>query len=72
MAESNEIRQKLELGLKPFIKPREQVNYIRRVIALHLGTESQSVPLKEPLSLIEIPNEIKYGEGNIEKGIYKE
>jgi hypothetical protein len=65
-----EVKQKLEDGLRPFTKPREQVNYIRRVLALHLGEETQSGPPKHPLSLAGSSHDARVSSDD--KGIYKE
>lgn len=51
MSEFSEAAQKLQHGLEPYIKPREQVNYIRRILALHLNSFSEDAPLNQPLPL---------------------
>lgn len=51
MSEPFEAVRKIQDGLDPYIKPREQVNYIRRILALHLGSFSQDAPLNQPLPL---------------------
>ncbi|KFH44520.1 hypothetical protein ACRE_046870 [Hapsidospora chrysogenum ATCC 11550] len=51
MAETPEAVRKLQNGLEPYIKPREQANYIRRILALHLASHSQDGPLSQPLAL---------------------
>ncbi|KAL0938963.1 uncharacterized protein CTRU02_205573 [Colletotrichum truncatum] len=45
--------QKVQASLEPYIKPREQVAYIRRALALHLEACGQSGPIRSPLSLID-------------------
>lgn len=44
--------QKVQASLEPYIKPREQVAYIRRALALHLQACGQPGPVQRPLSLI--------------------
>ncbi|GAO15935.1 uncharacterized protein UV8b_02443 [Ustilaginoidea virens] len=39
---------KLQTQLEPYIKPREQVNYIRRVLALELGSYTGDGPAQYP------------------------
>lgn len=51
MTDASETVQRFQNGLEPYIKPREQVNYIRRILALHLGSFSHDGPVKEPLAL---------------------
>lgn len=51
MAEDAETAAKLQDGLTPYIKSREQVNYIRRILAAHLGECAQGGPLKSALAL---------------------
>lgn len=43
--------QKVQASLEPYIKPREQVAYIRRALALHLQACGHSSMIREPLSL---------------------
>ncbi|KAF9879878.1 hypothetical protein CkaCkLH20_02689 [Colletotrichum karsti] len=45
--------QKVQTSLDPYIKPREQVAYIRRALALHLQACGQPGPIQSPLSLID-------------------
>ncbi|KZL86679.1 hypothetical protein CI238_04235 [Colletotrichum incanum] len=45
--------QKVQASLEPYIKPREQVAYIRRALALHLQACGQRGPIQKPLSLID-------------------
>ncbi|KAH0498394.1 hypothetical protein TgHK011_005648 [Trichoderma gracile] len=44
--------------LEPYIKPREQVNYIRRVLALHLGTCAGNGAIQSPLFLVDSSKEV--------------
>ncbi|KAK1846823.1 hypothetical protein CCHR01_10571 [Colletotrichum chrysophilum] len=45
--------EKVQASLQPYIKPREQVAYIRRALALHLQACGQPGPIQSPLSLID-------------------
>ncbi|KAK1545325.1 hypothetical protein CPAR01_02827 [Colletotrichum paranaense] len=45
--------QKVQASLEPYVKPREQVAYIRRALALHLQACRQPGPIQEPLSLVD-------------------
>ncbi|CAM1507188.1 Fc.00g068290.m01.CDS01 [Cosmosporella sp. VM-42] len=47
--------------LDPYIKPREHVNYIRRILALHLGSCSRDGPIKQPSSLVDSSHDITLG-----------
>ncbi|OAQ98076.1 hypothetical protein LLEC1_03154 [Akanthomyces lecanii] len=51
MADDAETAAKIQDGLNPYIKSREQVNYIRRILAAHLGECTQGGPLKSALAL---------------------
>lgn len=51
MAGDAETAAKIQDGLTPYIKSREQVNYIRRILAAHLGECAQGGPLKSALAL---------------------
>lgn len=42
-----------QTDLAQYIKPREQVNYVRRILALHLGSYAGDGPAVQPLSLID-------------------
>lgn len=46
------IASRLRAGLEQHVKPREQANYIRRILALHLGSLTGGVPMA-PLSLVD-------------------
>lgn len=52
---------RFQKNLEPYIKPREQVNYIRRVLALELGSYTSDEPIQQPLSLNEGPIERDIG-----------
>lgn len=41
----------IQEGLGPYVKSREQVNYIRRILAAHLGDCAQGGPIKSALAL---------------------
>lgn len=45
--------------LDPFIKSREHVNYIRRILTLHLGSEGG--PIKQPVSLVDNSQDVTLG-----------
>ncbi|KAF4455176.1 hypothetical protein F53441_2446 [Fusarium austroafricanum] len=60
----------LQKTLDPFIKPREQVNYIRRVLALHLGSCSHDGPVKQPVSLADPTRDVTLDPSS--KGIYRD
>ncbi|KAK2769113.1 hypothetical protein CKAH01_00720 [Colletotrichum kahawae] len=45
--------EKVQASLQPYVKPREQVAYIRRALALHLQACGQPGPIQSPLSLID-------------------
>ncbi|KAH6898950.1 hypothetical protein B0T10DRAFT_474136 [Thelonectria olida] len=61
MANKNEVFDEFQRTLGPFIKPREQVNYIRRVLALHLGACSHDGPIKQPLPLKDSSHDVIVG-----------
>lgn len=61
----------LQSGLEPYIKPREQVNYIRRILALQLGSYASDGKLSQPLALPKTPQEVPSGPFEA-KGIYKD
>ncbi|KAF4497312.1 hypothetical protein FAGAP_6527 [Fusarium agapanthi] len=70
MANSSETAETFQKTLDPYIKPREQVNYIRRVLALHLGTCSHDGPVKQPVSLADSTRDVTLDSSS--KGIYRE
>ncbi|KAJ3474107.1 hypothetical protein NLG97_g9988 [Lecanicillium saksenae] len=51
MPDDEKAAVKLQDGLAPYIKSREQVNYIRRILAAHLGECAQGGPVKSALAL---------------------
>lgn len=57
MAEPPEAVRKFQNGLGPYIKPRDQANYIRRILALHLASHTQDGPLRRPLALAGTPHD---------------
>ena len=58
MNDSADIIDKFQATIDPFVKPREHVNYIRRVLALHLQSSSSDSPIKQPVSLINRSQEV--------------
>ncbi|KAF7545809.1 hypothetical protein G7Z17_g8880 [Cylindrodendrum hubeiense] len=70
MPNQSDLFDKFQSTLEPFIKPREQVNYIRRVLALHLGSCSHDGPIKQPVSLVDSSHDITVGSEL--KGIQRE
>ncbi|KAF4417316.1 hypothetical protein FACUT_12297 [Fusarium acutatum] len=70
MANSSETAETFQKTLDPYIKPREQVNYIRRVLALHLGTCYHDGPVKQPVSLADPTRDVTLDPSS--KGIYRE
>ncbi|KAG6229597.1 hypothetical protein E4U34_002642 [Claviceps purpurea] len=60
----------LQTKFEPFIKPREQVNYIRRILALELGSYTGEGPIQQPLSLNRGP--IQRHLGPELKGLHRE
>lgn len=58
MTDLPETIEKFQKTLNPFIKPREQVNYIRRILALHLGSSSHDGPIHQPASLANATHEV--------------
>lgn len=52
MSQDTETLEKFQHALQPYIKSREQVNYIRRLLAVHLGQCSEGGTLRPPLSLV--------------------
>ena len=53
MTSQLEVRSKIQDALDQYIKPREQVNFIRRILAAHLASIFQEHLLKKPLALVE-------------------
>ncbi|KAL2756417.1 hypothetical protein ACRALDRAFT_1081716 [Sodiomyces alcalophilus JCM 7366] len=54
-----EILQKTKAALEPYIKPREQVAYIRRVLAIHLQRHRRIEDLQGPLSLLDASSQVQ-------------
>lgn len=71
MTETCEAARKVQDGLEPYIKPREQVNYIRRILALHLNSFSQDAPLNQPLPLPATSHDVLHSPPDT-KGLYLE
>lgn len=61
MTSSSDTFDKFRNTLDPYIKSREHVNYIRRILALHLGSASQDGPIKQPISLVESSQDVSLG-----------
>ncbi|KAG8675321.1 hypothetical protein FPOAC2_01370 [Fusarium poae] len=70
MSSSSNTVETFQKTLYPFIKPREQVNYIRRVLALHLGSCSHDGPVKQPVSLADATRDVTPDPDS--KGFYRE
>ncbi|KAH7270315.1 uncharacterized protein BKA55DRAFT_551262 [Fusarium redolens] len=70
MTNPSETVETFQKTLDPYIKPREQVNYIRRVLALHIGTCSHDGPVKQPVSLADPTRDVTLDSSS--KGIYRE
>lgn len=71
MSQPSEAAKKIQDGLEPYIKPREQVNYIRRILALHLGSFSQDAPLNQPLPLATTSHDVDKSSSDT-KGLHAE
>lgn len=52
MTAPSELIPRLQAVLEPYVKPREQVNYIRRILALHLGSCTGDEAAVQPLSVV--------------------
>ena len=70
MDNPHETLHKFQSSLEPFIKPREQVNYIRRILAIYLGSCSHGGLVKRPLSLVDLSYEVSHG--NELKGLHRD
>lgn len=70
MAAPAETISKLQADLGPYIKPREQVNYIRRILALQLGSYTREGPSVPPLSLADSTRDVSAS--TEVKGVQKE
>lgn len=70
MSGSTENIQRYKHRLGPYIKSREEVAYVRRVLALHLENNSHDGLIRRPLSLAD---GVATGEGAVSvRGIHKE
>lgn len=58
MAEAEDIISRIQGAIRPLIKSRDQVNYIRRIIAVHLAQDGHDQLLKPPFSLVETTDNI--------------
>ncbi|KAG6013207.1 hypothetical protein E4U43_007437 [Claviceps pusilla] len=67
---AEQIIERLQTKFDPFVKPREQINYIRRVLALELGSYIGQGPIQQPLSLNQGP--IERDPGPELKGLHRE
>ncbi|TFB04251.1 hypothetical protein CCMA1212_003597 [Trichoderma ghanense] len=65
-----ELLTRFQRQLEPYIKPREQVNYIRRVLALHLGSCAGNGAIQSPLFLVDSSKEVSTPSDL--KGVFKE
>ncbi|RDA93081.1 hypothetical protein CP533_4076 [Ophiocordyceps camponoti-saundersi (nom. inval.)] len=66
---SEDLVSTIQARLEPYIKPREQVNYIRRILTLHLETYGDG-PAVPPLALNDCKRPCDVG--NELKGVYKD
>lgn len=64
--------RKFQHGLEPHIKPREQTNYIRRILALHVKTCVRDGSVKQPLSLVDATSDLSVSSSSDSKGVYRE
>jgi hypothetical protein len=71
MANVANICQKLQNGLDPYVKAREQVNYIRRILAVQLAQCTQDGSARPPLALAASSDEPEPNEKRLD-GLYKE
>lgn len=73
MAAPAELAAKFRSALEPYIKPREQVNYIRRILALHLRSCLGDDAADQPLSAVDSTRHVDADDGAGElQGVYKE
>ncbi|UNI15072.1 hypothetical protein JDV02_001642 [Purpureocillium takamizusanense] len=70
MSDPGGIALKLKADLERYVKPREQVNYIRRILALHLGSFTGDGPVTQPLSLVDGVLDVDSGQAL--SGLHKE
>ncbi|KAK1768304.1 hypothetical protein QBC33DRAFT_370659 [Phialemonium atrogriseum] len=59
MSASNESWQDIREALNPYIRPREEAAYIRRVLALHLDSCVKDDSVRNPLALVESTRGVK-------------
>lgn len=64
--------QKFRQGLEPHTKPREQTNYIRRILALHVKTCVRDGSAKQPLSLVDGASDIRLPSSADSRGVFKD
>ena len=73
MAEGLDVVNKFKSGLDPYIKPREQANFIRRILSLHLGACSSDAPLNKPLALASYTSGVaSHDVGTHTKGLHQD
>lgn len=61
MTDTGDTFDKFRTSVDPFIKPREHVNYIRRILALHLQSSNAGLS-KQPVALVNSSHEITVGQ----------
>lgn len=66
-----ELIPQLQSGLEPYVKPREQVNYIRRILALHLGSCTGDEAAVQPLSVVDSTRDVDANAEEL-RGVQKE
>lgn len=71
MKDPYETVQSFQHGLQAHIKPREQTNYIRRILALHVKSHLEDGPGKQPLQLADATYDIESLPRDL-NGVYKE
>lgn len=71
MANAANISEKLQSGLEPYVKSREQVNYIRRILAVQLAECTNDGSARSPLALAASSGEPGTNEKCV-SGLYKE
>ncbi|CAI6098209.1 unnamed protein product [Clonostachys chloroleuca] len=71
MKDASDTIRAIQSGLEPYIKPREQVNYIRRILALQLGSYTNDKKLPQPLALSKPPHDFSSAFSEA-KGVHKE
>ncbi|VUC34490.1 unnamed protein product [Clonostachys rosea] len=71
MKDASDTVRAIQSGLEPYIKPREQVNYIRRILALQLASYTNDKKLPQPLALSKTPHDFSSTSSDA-KGVHKE